>query len=116
MNHHTEGPLKMATFPIIESSGFTFNVATINTSGFCAPDSEQRANAKLLRASYNAFDKAGRALGVDAAELAEQIDLATLIRAARELHDAASRPNFGYHGRGAYELDVLRDALAKLPE
>lgn len=40
-------------------------------------------NARLFAASYNAFDKAGRELGIDAAELAERIDLVTLIRAVR---------------------------------
>jgi hypothetical protein len=32
-------------------------------------------DARLLAAAYNAFDKAGRELGVDAAELAEKVDL-----------------------------------------
>lgn len=42
----------------------------------------REGDARLLAASFNAFDKAGRALGVDAAELAERIDLAALIKAA----------------------------------
>lgn len=44
---------------------------------------QAEANARLLAASFNAFDKAGRTLGVDAAELAERVDLAALIHAAR---------------------------------
>lgn len=41
---------------------------------------ESDANGRLLAAAYTAFDKAGRALGVDAATLAESIDLAGLRR------------------------------------
>lgn len=43
----------------------------------------REGDARLLAASFNAFDKAGRELGIDAAELAERIDLAALIHAAR---------------------------------
>ena len=39
-------------------------------------------NARLLAASYTLLDRAGRELGIDAAELAEKLDLAALIRAA----------------------------------
>jgi hypothetical protein len=46
---------------------------------------ENAANARLLRAGFNAFDKAGRELGIDAATLAERIDLAELIRAANRV-------------------------------
>lgn len=70
----------MATFPIIESPGFTFNVATVHVNGFAAPADQQRPNARLLVAGFNAFDRAGRELHTDAATLAEQIDLAALIR------------------------------------
>lgn len=45
-------------------------------------ENQKEANARLLAASYNAFDKAARELGVDATELAERIDLAALILAA----------------------------------
>lgn len=46
---------------------------------------EEEANARLLASSYTAFDKAGRELGIDAAELAEKIDLAALIRGLNAL-------------------------------
>ncbi len=36
-------------------------------------------DARLLAAAYTAFDKAGRELGIDAATLAERIDLADVI-------------------------------------
>lgn len=42
----------------------------------------REGDARLLAASFNAFDKAGRELGIDAAELAERVDLAALIKAA----------------------------------
>lgn len=41
------------------------------------------SHARLLAASFNAFNRAGRALGIDAAELAEGIDLAAVITALR---------------------------------
>ncbi len=42
----------------------------------------QLASRHLLASAYTAFDKAGRALGVDAAQLAEQIDLAACVEFA----------------------------------
>lgn len=42
------------------------------------------SNARLLAAAYTAFDKAGRELGLDAAELAEAVDIAGMIRALAE--------------------------------
>lgn len=47
------------------------------------------ANARLLAAAYTAFDTAGRNLGIDAAELAERIDLAALIQTAGTILDLA---------------------------
>ena len=41
---------------------------------------EERANRRLLAASYSAFDKAGRELGIDAVKLA-QLDLVAMVRA-----------------------------------
>ncbi len=46
---------------------------------------QKKANAELLAASYSAFDKAGREMGVDATELAKTLDVAAVIRAAREV-------------------------------
>ncbi len=34
---------------------------------------EEKANARLLAAAYNAFDKAGRTLNIDAATLADMV-------------------------------------------
>ncbi len=48
------------------------------------------ADARLLAAGFTAFDKAGRALGVDAAELGEKLDLVFLIRAARKAAHATN--------------------------
>lgn len=48
-----------------------------NTDPVCTAESD---DARLLAAAYNAFDKAGRELGTDAAELAERIDIAGLVR------------------------------------
>lgn len=45
---------------------------------------ERDANRALVAASFTAFDRAGRELGIDAAELARAVDLAALIRGAQE--------------------------------
>lgn len=53
---------------------------------------ESCSTAQLLAASYTAFDRAGRELGIDATELAESIDLAEVIRYAldyTQLHTPA---------------------------
>lgn len=46
-------------------------------------------NARLFAAGYTAFDRAGRALGIDAAELAERIDITELVETLRKLKLAA---------------------------
>jgi uncharacterized protein (DUF2235 family) len=51
------------------------------------------ANARLLAAAYNAFDSAGRKLGLNAVQLAERMadgglaDLIQAVRAAKEMSD-----------------------------
>lgn len=47
-------------------------------------DEARQSNARLLAAAYTAFDRAGRTLNVDAAILAESIDVAALVCAARD--------------------------------
>lgn len=59
------------------------------------PEHVTAANARLLAASFNAFDKAGRELGIDAATLAEGLDLAAFIRAAREAEQAMGKMRQG---------------------
>lgn len=46
---------------------------------------EDEATIRLARTASAAFDKAGRELGIDAATLAEGLDIAALIRNANEL-------------------------------
>ncbi len=56
----------------------------------CDPASfENIANARLLAAGYTAFDKAGRQLGIDAAELAESIDLVAAFHALELIRSLA---------------------------
>lgn len=45
---------------------------------------EVEANARLIPAAFNAFDKAARTLGRDATALAEQLDIAEALRLLRE--------------------------------
>lgn len=42
-------------------------------------------DARLLAVAYTAFDKAGRTLGIDAADLAERIDLVGMLSALEDL-------------------------------
>lgn len=74
---------------------------------------QAEANARLLAASYTCLDKAGRALGVDAAELAESLDLAALIQAAREVIGELDHDTLGA-GTSARVLK-LDGLLARLP-
>lgn len=89
INSHTPGPFRhegtelldvgdVPSIPhaVIRSEGERWVALVEVTDGEC------EANARLVPAALNAFDKAGRTLGVDAAELAEKLDLAALIRAA----------------------------------
>ncbi len=69
-------------------------------------------NARLLAAGYNAFDRAGRELGIDAAALAGKIDLARLIRAARDLAaNARKQPARAAYSVKEDEINALCDAL-----
>lgn len=52
-----------------------------------SPHEPMEVNAALLTASYNAFDKAGRELGMDATELARTIDVAAMVRVLRMIND-----------------------------
>lgn len=63
-------------------------IAYLANTGLFKATETQRANARLLAAGYTAFDKAGRELGVDAAELAEKLDLTALINAALAVNNA----------------------------
>lgn len=88
MNTQTPGPLE-SDCGLIWPPDMTQPAAGVARAAFefgsgFEPSEQERATARLLAASYNAFDKAGRELGIDAAELAERIDLAALIRAARD--------------------------------
>lgn len=85
MNSQTPGPLHATEVGVTMQDALrapdNTNVAMVNNTskGRKMP---RGANARLLAAAYNAFDRAGRELGVDAASLAQKIDLVTLIREA----------------------------------
>lgn len=95
INSQTPGPVK-ANFSAYHGSYTLLCAQTPDSSRYVgtvqvyqtprimglADEKEREANARLLAASYACFDKAGRTLGVDAAELAEKLDLAALISAA----------------------------------
>lgn len=55
------------------------------------------ATARLLASAYTMADKAGRTLGVDAAELCERIDLAELVGALEGLAREAANCNARQH-------------------
>lgn len=89
INSHTSGPFRhegtelldvgdVPSIPhaVIRSEGERWVALVEVTDGEC------EANARLIPAALNAFDKAGRELEIDAAELAERIDLSALIKAA----------------------------------
>ncbi len=78
INQQTPSPVFVERDQIETDSG-------ISIASVCGPNASARrverdANRRLLASAYTAFDKAGRELGVDAATLAERIDLAKLVR------------------------------------
>lgn len=86
INQHTPGPLRYAGFI---GEGKCNGTHSVDPRGRCVldnpqpdgmPAAEGEANAKLSVAAFNQFDRAARALGVDATELAEKIDLLHLIQ------------------------------------
>lgn len=88
INAQTPGPLQAGTsLRIALHIAPLFQFTNEPNPYLPRPDTadEDEANARLLAASYTAYDKAGRELGIDAAELAKSLDLAALIRAAREV-------------------------------
>jgi hypothetical protein len=118
MNTQTPGPLEVASFVNGHFAIGTRDCEPVakvlrlpSDNGIRDPETE--ANARLLTAGYNAFDKAGRALGVDATELAEAIDLAALVTAAREVIGELDHDTLGA-GTSARVLK-LDGLLARLP-
>ena len=85
MNAQTPGPLITDTSHKADREGVTLWMDDVIIADV-VPDQhgQHKPNAALLAASYSAFDRAGRELGIDAATLAASLDLAALIRAARE--------------------------------
>jgi hypothetical protein len=91
-NAQTPGPLAATNYTDNGGNEWTVNpqrrdgqagriLAVLNGA-----DSDRNAlDARLLALAYTAFDKSGRELGVDAAILAERIDLAALIKACHLL-------------------------------
>lgn len=94
INAQTVGPLTQesddpTTFSGMEAWGKTFALIAraqhpVKSTyvGFTLIESD----ARLLASSYTAFDRAGRSLGIDAAELAEKIDIAALVLFVRSLN------------------------------
>lgn len=82
---------------------------------------QEAASAKLLAAAYTAFDKAGRALGIDAAELAETLDIAAIVRALWDIGESIDEDNpDSYinddpHNCLEVVADDIRTILATLP-
>jgi hypothetical protein len=76
---HTPGPAQLPTgFQLVkpdEHEGMPLfsNGDPFDTIAMVLPRKECNANARLLAAAYNAFDSAGKALGVNAVELAERM-------------------------------------------
>ena len=69
---HTPGPLHISR---VNDSTFNLLLKAIPGDVVCETDAipEEEANARLLAASYNAFDSAAARLGLNAVELAERM-------------------------------------------
>lgn len=123
INQQTAGPLSLD--PVTGCLYDSQDVVIADTINDQSPygEKQQDANVALLKSAYNAFDKAARTLGVDAAELAGAIDLAEMvseIQLARERLDYAQNAT---HETPAFANGILADVskslatlLAKLPK
>jgi hypothetical protein len=115
INAQTPGPLAVARDqfthlePDLHLTIFGgFIVARVNRFAASFGDKRDEKNAALLAASYTSFDKAARALGVDAVELAQSLDLAALIQKAALLA-------YGDESQAVINRYALREILEKLP-
>lgn len=84
LNPQTPGPLVALSSSTIDAQAKSAWIATIKERD---SDGERAANQALLMASYNAFDKAGRTLGVSAEQLAQSLDVVRVIRFLDGLSD-----------------------------
>jgi len=124
MNHQTQGPYRNEGVELIDVGDVpSVPHAVIRSEGerwvalVELTDEECAANARLVPAALNAFDKAGRALGVDAAELAERIDLAALLSNLRALLAADKDGNpILFRALDTAHKDGAADALIDLHE
>jgi hypothetical protein len=86
INQHTPGPLELEgrgnIWPADGSSDYPVADCGSHYNWKFASDLsvKEKASAQLLVAAYNQFDRAARALGVDAVELAEKIDLLKILK------------------------------------
>jgi hypothetical protein len=107
INQQTPGPISPAgpgqLFDICGNEVLTLKAygAGIAPEGWAYPWHRVEENRHLIAASYNAFDKAGRELGIDATELASKLDIARLMRAAY----AAAMDADGIGGKGPAKID-----------
>lgn len=77
------------------------------------------ARARLVKASFNAFNQAGRALGIDAAELAESINLVAIFDALEHslvYLEAQHKAGLLNDPSGQLALGQTRAQLSKLPK
>lgn len=118
LNQQTPGPIRVETrdryihlFAKTPRGGYSIADANINdwdTANPIISFERANANAALLAASYSAFDKAGRELGIDAAVLARSIDLVALITTLQD-YTNPFKDRQNVHER-------FLDILAKLPK
>lgn len=99
MNAQTPGPIiACPSGPVMQGYSQPLAIAQQGTPNLVAGvfgdvkggQSVAEANAELLAASYSAFDRAGRELGMDAVELARSLDLVALIQSHRDTLQALS--------------------------
>lgn len=118
INAQTPGPLFVGRGERIQTKAAPWNgrILADMTHNAHPETRTTKAEARLFAAAYTAFDKAGRELGLDAATLAESIDLAALIRAAQLVRNGWSTSDRTKASAGeAAILKVLAPVNALLP-
>ena len=118
INAQTEGPLAYSTYlasHLFYGPASRCYVVMDTPQPHGMSEEEWNANRRLHLAARNVFDRAGRELGIDAAELAEKLDLVALIRAAIDAQESLGRmPDT----EGAYRITCwkqISSVLAPFP-
>ncbi len=127
MNNQTPGPLRAIDGTPCQGCDSFLMVENGGALGHSPKPSEsalgytryKKADASLLAAAYSSFDRAGRALGIDATALAQSLDITALLISLERLEvgraSASSTACEWYEGIENDAANELTSLLHRLP-